>query len=257
VQLELLNFPVDHFRRAQEHAAAVQRELDVLRVEGSRAGRLPRRSDEIIADLDSRFTGYRATMDNLESLVAQGADHADVVIPVRGDPEEVAVAVQALAALLDEIDAYCEAGDQLMTIVTPADLREFRTWLFAQVIGQLRGATPSPWASEAAPTISEPVVSARSDQREAVVVREAGALDLGDAARLRDALQSTFTSSDADVVVDLTQVEFVDSVILSVFVTVHKRFAAENRTLTFLVPPELFRVFELTGLLQVLDVRAA
>jgi anti-anti-sigma factor len=256
VQLELLNFPVDLFRRAQEHAAAVQRELDVLRVEGSRAGRLPRRSDEIIADLDSRFAGYRATMDNLDRLVAEGTDHADVVIPVRGDPEEVAVAVQALAALLDEVDAYCEAGDQLMTIVTPTDLREFRTWLFAQVIGQLRGATPSPWAADTAPATPQPVASARSD-RDAVLVREAGALDLGDAARLRDTLQSTFTASDDDVVVDLAEVEFVDSVILSVFVTAHKRFAADHRSLTFLVPPELFRVFELTGLLHVLDVRAA
>jgi anti-anti-sigma factor len=89
------------------------------------------------------------------------------------------------------------------------------------------------------------------------VLREAGALDLGDAARLRDALQSAFTASDGDVVVDLTQVEFLDSVILSVFVTVHKRFAASDRTLTFLVPPGLFRLFELTGLVRVLDVRVA
>ena len=81
MQLELLNFPVDRFQRALQHAAAVQRELDVLRVEGARAGRLPRRSDEIIADLDARFTGYRATMDMLDGLVAQGTTHADVQIP--------------------------------------------------------------------------------------------------------------------------------------------------------------------------------
>ena len=93
MQLELLNFPVDHFQRAQQHAAALQRELDVLRVEGARAGRLPRRSDEIVTDLDTRFTGYRATMDILDGLIAQGADHADVPIPVLGDPEERAVAV--------------------------------------------------------------------------------------------------------------------------------------------------------------------
>ena len=89
------------------------------------------------------------------------------------------------------------------------------------------------------------------------MVRESGALDLGDAARVRATLQAAFTASDSDVIVDLTEVEFVDSVILSVFVTAHKRFATGDRTVTFLVPSDLFRVFELTGLVGVLDVRAA
>jgi anti-anti-sigma factor len=256
VQLELLNFPVDRFQRARQHAAAVQRELDVLRVDGDRDGRVPRRSDEIVADLDTRFTGYRATMDTLDSLVAQGADHADVMIPVLGEPEERAAAIQALADLLDEVDAYCEAGDQLLTIVTPPDLREFRTWLFAQVIGQLRGAAPAPWAADPGQSASAPVTASRADG-EPLVVREGGALDLADAGRVREALQSAFTASDSDVRVDLTEVEFVDSVILSVFVTAHKRFATSDRALIFLVPPDLLRVFELTGLVGVLDVRAA
>jgi anti-anti-sigma factor len=256
VQLELLNFPVDRFQRAMQHAAAVQRELDVLRVEGARAGRVPRGSDEVIADLDARFTGYRATMDVLDGLVEQGTDHADVSIPVIGEPEERAVAIQELADLLDEVDAYCEAGDQLLTIVTPPDLREFRAWLFAEVIGQLRGATATPWTPDRARPDAAPAVAPRGD-RAPVVVHERGDLDLGEAARLRESLQSAFTASDADVVVDLTEVEFVDSVILSVFITAHKRFAAGDRHVSFLVPPDLLRVFELTGLVGVLDVRAA
>ena len=195
-------------------------------------------------------------MDILDGLIAQGADHADVPIPVLGEPEEHATAVQALADLLDEIDAYCEAGDQLLTIVTPPDLREFRTWLFTEVIGQLRGATPQPWTTVGTTSPSSP--SATHDDSDAIVVRETGALDLGDAARLREALQSAFTANDsADVVVDLSDVEFVDSVILSVLVTAHKRLAAGGRTLVILVPPGLLRLFELTGLVGVLDVRPA
>ncbi len=254
MQLELLNFPVDRFQRALQHAAAVQRELDVLRVEGARAGRLPRRSDEIIADLDARFTGYRGTMDMLDGLVAQGTTHADVQIPVLGDPEERATAVQALADLLDEMDAYCEAGNQLLTVVTPPDLRAFRTWLFAEVIGQLRGATPTVWQEPDAPPDIEPT-SAAPTGGEPIVLRESGALDLGDAARLREALQSVFTGTSGDVIIDLTDVDFVDSVILSVFVTAHKRFVAADRNLALLVPPNVLRVFELTGLVSVLDVR--
>jgi anti-anti-sigma factor len=255
MQLELLNFPVDRFQRALQHAAAVQRELDVLRVEGARAGRLPRRSDEIIADLDARFTGYRATMDILDGLIAEGTEHADVAIPVLGEPEERADAIQALADLLDEMDAYCESGDQLLTVVTPPDLREFRAWLFAEVIGQLRGAAPAAWRPTDA--VAHAPASPAHAHGDAVVVRESGALDLGDAARVREALQTAFTASSADVIVDLTDVAFVDSVILSVFVTAHKRFAAGDRGLAFVVPPDLLRVFELTGLVGVLDVRAA
>ncbi len=256
MQLELLNFPVDRFQRAIQHAAAVQRELDVLRVEGARAGRLPRRSDEIIADLDARFTGYRGTMDMLDGLVAQGTTHADVQIPVLGDPEERATAVQALADLLDEMDAYCEAGDQLLTVVTPRDLRAFRAWLFAEVIGQLRGATPTAWQERDAPSDTEPTAAAPTGG-EPIVLRESGALDLGDAARLREALQSVFTATSDDVIIDLTDVDFVDSVILSVFVTAHKRFVGADRNLALVVPPNVLRVFELTGLIGVLDVRAA
>lgn len=256
MQLQLLNFPVDRFQRANQHAAAVQRELDVLRVQEAQTGRVPRRSDEIIADLDTRFTGYRATMDILDGLVEQGVDHADVEIPVLGEPEERAVAIQALADLLDEVDAYCETGDQLLTVVTPPDLREFRTWLFAEVIGQLRGAAPSPWKADPAPSEGAPATGTRADAAP-LVVRESGDLDLSNAARVREALQAAYTDSGADVTVDLTEVEFVDSVILSVFVTAHKRFATGDRTLTFLVPPALLRVFELTGLVGVLDVRAA
>jgi len=255
VQIELLNFPVDRFQQALQHANAVQRELDVLRIEGARAGHVPRNSDELIADLDARFTGYRSTMDTLDVLVEQGADHADVVIPVLGDPEERAVAVQALADLLDEMDAYCEAGDQLLTLATPPELRVFRAWLFREVIGQMRGASPSPWAADEAPSSAVSAAESHSDL-EPVVVRETGSLDLGQAARVRESLQSAFTASDADVVLDLTAVDFVDSVILSVFITAHKRFAASGRHLAFVVPPDLLRVFELTGLVGVLDVRA-
>jgi anti-anti-sigma factor len=195
-------------------------------------------------------------MDTLDGLVEQGADHADVVIPILGDPEERAVAVQALADLLDEVDAYCDEGDQLLTVATPPELREFRAWLFREVIGQMRGATRTPWATVPEQGETTPTAAPRST-RAAIVVRESGALDLGEAARVREALQSAFTGSDADVSVDLTDVEFVDSVMLSVFITAHKRFAANDRRLSFVVPPDLLRVFELTGLVGVLDVRAA
>lgn len=258
MQLELLNFPVERFQRALQHAAGVQRELDVLRVDAEQSGHIPQRMDDIVADLDGRFSGYRVTMETLASLVEQGADHADVTIPVLGDGEERATAIEALRDLLDEVDAYCESGEELLTVVTPPDLLEFRRWLFDEVIGQLRGAPPHAWSEHAGAAAAAPHAdaSAISDER-TIVVTEAGPLDLSTAPRVREAIQSAFTDGDGDVVVDLTAVEFVDSVILSVFVTAHKRFAGAERTITFVVPERIRPLFELTGLLGVLDVRSA
>jgi anti-sigma B factor antagonist len=257
VRLELLHFPVASFERSQQHAAAVQRELDVLRVDERRASRMPRSLDEVVADLDRRYSGYRSTMDVLAALVEEGTDHADVVIPVAGDPEERAAAIEELRDLLDEVDAYCEAGDQLLTVATPPDLRRFRAWLFDEVIGQLRGAPPTPWVDEAPPRPDPPASTTSEDSATTppVVVREEGTLDLASAARVRHAIQDAFTADGADVVVDLTDVDFVDSVILSVFVTAHKRFRDTDRRISFVVPERLLRVFELTGLVGVLDVR--
>ncbi len=257
MQLELLNFPVERFQRAQQHAAGVQRELDVLRVDAEAAGHVPRRIDEIFAELDSRFTGYRATMDTLGVLIEQGTEHADVVIPILGEGEERAAAIEALRDLLDEVDSYCEAGDQLLTVVTPPDLLEFRRWLFDEVIGQLRGAPPNAWTGGSGPRATAPVAVGvhRADGQEVHVVRESGALDLVAAPRVREAIQSAFMSGRGEVAVDLTAVDFVDSVILSVFVTAHKRFAAAERTITFVVPVRILPLFELTGLVAVLDVR--
>ena len=82
-------------------------------------------------------------------------------------------------------------------------------------------------------------------------------LDLDDSGELRESVQAVLTGSDHDLVVDLSDVEFVDSVILSVFVTAHKRFAADDRTVEFVVPRNVYDVMELTGLLQVLHVTLA
>jgi hypothetical protein len=121
VQIELLNFPVDRFERARQHTAAVQRELDVLRVDEARALGMPARLDELVASLSARFAGFGLTRDQLDELVERGERHADLIIPVQGAPAERVAALGELRALLGEIDTYCESGDQLLTVVTPPD----------------------------------------------------------------------------------------------------------------------------------------
>ena len=263
-RIELIHFPVRLFERSMAHVAAVQREFDVVRVDDVPEGSAPGRLAVMVQELDTRFVGYRSTMEMLEALVEGGHDHEDVVIPVVRPSEEIAVAVEGLRQLMDEVDIFCADGSELLTPPTPPDLVAFRGWLFEEVIGQLRGLAPVPWrdpdveytpTAPSHPSVAHPPVV--GDARERDVIRLSGALDLDRSGELRESVQAVLTDDDQDLLIDLTDVEFVDSVILSVFVTAHKRFVADHRTVEFVVPRNLYDVMELTGLLQVLHVTLA
>ncbi len=258
-RIELLHFPVRRFERSMAHVAAVQREFDIVRVDEEREGSAPGRLAAMVQELNTRFVGYRATMDMLDALVDGGHDHEDVVIPVAHPSEEIATAIDGLRQLLDEVDIYCDDGSELLTTATPPDLRAFREWLFDEVTGQLRGLGPVPWREPEAESATIPRTnpSGEGGTPEPLVLRLSGALDLDDSGALRESVQAALTDGDQDLVIDLRDVQFVDSVILSVFVTAHKRFAANDRTVEFFVPPDLYLVMQMTGLLQVLHVTLA
>ena len=87
-----------------------------------------------------------------------------------------------------------------------------------------------------------------------MIVRPTGSIDLSTAATLRTSIFDAH-GGGGDVTVDLTGVEFVDSVGLSVLVAAHQRFVADGRSVDFVVPGHLLRTFEITGLTQVLLIR--
>ena len=252
MEVRLLDFPVELFEQTTQHMAALQREIDVIRSETPDPSRPPDRLVDLVEELDHRFVGYRTTMEMLAALVAEGADREDVVIPVLGDPEAAAGAVERLRDLLVEVDDYSAAGGLLITPPTPSHLLGFRQWLFEQVVGQLRGAQPAPWPNARPRDPVPPVVVV--DGAERVIVRPTGSIDLSTAATLRTSIFDAH-GGGGDVTVDLTGVEFVDSVGLSVLVAAHQRFVADGRSVDFVVPGHLLRTFEITGLTQVLLLR--
>ena len=256
MELHLLNFPLDLFDRSVQQLAALQRELDVIRVDERNRDRPPDRLARLVEELDVRFVGYRAAMETIEALVESDASHHDVVIPVAGAPEEVAPAIEQLRDLMDEVDAYCAQGAELLTPPTPPDLLAFRVWLFEQVIGQLRGATPVLWdplvtggaAAPPAPPSSSVAAAAGA------VLRPVGDLDLVNAGRLREEIYTEHAARTGDLRIDLTDVPFIDSVGMSVLVAAHKRFQRDGRGLEIVVPAHLRPNFEITGLIAFLDI---
>jgi anti-anti-sigma factor len=96
----------------------------------------------------------------------------------------------------------------------------------------------------------------RVDDGEPLVVHVAGELDAESGDRLTDLLSDAFASKPATVAIDLTDLEFIDSVGLSVLVSAHQRGQAEGIPLqVHSVPPACLRVFEITRLDEVLDLR--
>lgn len=85
-------------------------------------------------------------------------------------------------------------------------------------------------------------------QGDACVVRLAGELDLYNAPQVRQALSDAASDSPARVVVDLSEVEFIDSTALGVLIEARTRL--DNRRAFLLAAPglETRRALEISGL---------
>ncbi len=85
-------------------------------------------------------------------------------------------------------------------------------------------------------------------------VRFGGELDLDAAPQMRARLDEAFTSDGvAEILVDLTDTEFVDSTALGALMAAHNRAAESNIGFRVVnVPPRVERLFAITGTLTLL-----
>jgi anti-sigma B factor antagonist len=75
-----------------------------------------------------------------------------------------------------------------------------------------------------------------------------GELDIGSAPLLEDAAERVFAEHARGLVVDLSDVSFVDSTGLRILIALNDRAAKEGCALTLVAPPEPARsVFHITG----------
>jgi anti-sigma B factor antagonist len=96
--------------------------------------------------------------------------------------------------------------------------------------------------------VRQPPVAGIETRDGGVVVHLAGELDLYNAPEVRAALEEVAGSNPARVVVDLAEVEFVDSTVLGVLIEARRRF--EERAAFLLAAPghEVRRALEVSGL---------
>ena len=110
--------------------------------------------------------------------------------------------------------------------------------------------------SESAGSHDEPVVGVE-ERGEGVIVRLAGELDLYNAHVVREALFDIAGDSPERLIVDLSEVMFMDSTALGVLVEARSRMA--NRRSFLLVGPgvETRRALEISGLVRHFGVHAS
>jgi anti-sigma B factor antagonist len=90
------------------------------------------------------------------------------------------------------------------------------------------------------------------------VVRAEGEIDLHTAPRLRDVLRAALAGRPTRLIVDMAEVNYIDSTGLGVLIGAFKRSGDAGSELVLQGPvPRVLRVLELTGLHKVLAVVAA
>jgi anti-sigma B factor antagonist len=83
-----------------------------------------------------------------------------------------------------------------------------------------------------------------------------GEIDTGTASRLIGVLNQSVVEARGSVVIDLSQVGFMDSTGLALLINAHRRLARRRKGFAVVCPPgPLLRVFEITDMVDTLHVR--
>lgn len=145
VTIELVDFPLPVYGRALEHNMELVREFSLIAL-GQRDGHRPELPGRLLAVIDSLTRDYAGITEAADArrdeALESGLESVDLVYVV---PSSAAEACRALRAVLDEADAFCEAGEALLTLSTEPEARQFRNWYFDEFIAQIGGAEPTPW----------------------------------------------------------------------------------------------------------------
>ena len=171
VDVRLLGLPVAVYRRSQQHSDELHREfsLIVLGARGDSTPEVPERLLALTKEVRARFAPESAVLrQQLDEAEGRGDDVVDVVTRI---PLEARSSVVELGALLEEADDYCRQGDGLLTLATPSELVAFRRWFLGEVLSQMDGADPVPWATppagvdDVAEAVLDPEPSSASQAR--------------------------------------------------------------------------------------------
>jgi anti-anti-sigma factor len=269
VTVRFVAVPLDVHRRVSEHHDTLNRELALVAETGGQ-GTVPARLLALSEELRNQFSGFTvAAEERLAAALARGDTTIDLEYTL---PPAAAEGAARLDAMLDEVEAYCIDG-ALLTLVGSPEIVAYRKWLLGEFVRQITdGEAPTPWAqyrdAAASLPMGDPTAAATEGSTQArtdpggVVgedrVSVPGDLDLDGATALRATLLAGMDRGDVDVVVDLANCTFLDSVGLSLLLTTRARCVDAGGRLRVVNPRDQpARALELAGVLDLLtDGRA-
>jgi hypothetical protein len=134
--------PLELLQRARRHGEALVRELAFIVDGGGDNTELPKRLLAVVQHVRDSAGGLNTGAERaIDEALARGDVSIDFEVVM---PTAIGRGAPAFAALLDEIDAYCRAGD-LLTLETPSDVRAFQHWYLEEMARQIDGAPPTSW----------------------------------------------------------------------------------------------------------------
>jgi anti-sigma regulatory factor (Ser/Thr protein kinase) len=142
VVVTLAGCPVDLSLRQDQHLDELVRELTLMSLDKdeTESGRLARRLEAILrAPAHARSVGRRQA----QAALARRERLVDVEMAM---PREFSHEVRLLDEAVRRADVLCE-DQRLLTLASPPEIREFRTWMTEQILSQAEhGASPTTWA---------------------------------------------------------------------------------------------------------------
>jgi hypothetical protein len=151
VTVRVLEMPLDVYARSTQHWDELMRELALISLDSDRGEEshtrpLPDRLNALIDELTHNFSSFTANTEaERDAALTRGERTIDLAYEL---PVEAADASRQLAAILEEVDEYCRAGQHLITLATPPEARAFRTWYLEEFIEQVESRRePRPWSA--------------------------------------------------------------------------------------------------------------
>jgi hypothetical protein len=136
-------FPLAIFMQSRQHTEALLREFAFVVDGGGDNTELPRQLLQTVERVRAQASGLNTGAErNIEEAIQRGDETVDFDLVV---PARIAAGAREFAALLDQVDAYCRAGD-LLSLASPPELRQFREWYLGEIAGQIiEGRAPTLW----------------------------------------------------------------------------------------------------------------
>jgi Histidine kinase-like ATPase domain len=143
VAFRWVGLPIAAVDRTAEHYDSVLREFRmVLEREPATRAAVPGHLLSLMDELTEIGPLIAVIEQDLERGRRSGVDYVDVELQL---PREIGPIALRLDNLLDEADAYCAAGRELLTLEPSVEVVSIRKWLIGELIRQAEGHPPVTW----------------------------------------------------------------------------------------------------------------